>query len=469
MRVLSVILLLWVASLFGQTAFGQSARPNKPVAAKPPVEKAAATVPVATAWPVGSLQVEGNRIYSSQQILAAAGLKVGQMAGKEEFEAARDRILASGAFESVGYRFGPTEAGAKQFAASFQVIEIAQVFPFRFEALTASEADLRNFLKQKEPLFDKTIPGTKDVLARVARETEEFLAKSGHADSIAGKLMGEGTKELSIVFGPSTLPSVAEIKFTGNEAISTQTLQMSIAGVAVGAVYSELRFQQLLDTSIRPLYEAKGKIRVSFPKLTTEPAKDVNGLIVTVKVVDGPTYKLGDVTLTGVPAGASLVKEAKFKAGEPANFTAIEEGVERIRSIVRRGGYLLVKSETERKVDDKEKKVDLVIHVDRGAMYSFGRLKIEGLDLIGEPQVRKLWSMKTGVPFNGEYPALFLARLKEDGYFDNLGKTKSKLDIDEKTKIVDVMLQFTSDGKAPPAIGPERDAQEKRERQRLPQ
>ncbi len=463
MRVLPFVLLLWVAPVFCQTA-----RPKKPAAAKATVEKATAAVP-ATAWPVGSLLVEGNRIYSSEQILAAASLKVGQMAGKEEFEAARDRILATGAFESVGYKFGPADSGAKQFAASFQVIEIAQVFPFRFEALTASEAELRNFVKQREPLFDKTIPGTKEVLARVAKETGEYLAKAGHPENIAGKLMGEGTKALIVVFGPSNLPSVAEIKFTGNEAISTQTLQMSIAGVAVGAIYSEPRFQQLLDTSIRPLYEAKGKIRVTFPKLDTSPAKDVTGLIVTVKVAEGPTFKLGDVKLAGVPAGATLVKEAKFKTGEPANFTEIEEGVERIRSIVRRGGYMLVKSETERKIDDMEKKVDLMIQVDRGAMYSFGKLNIEGLDLIGEPQIRKLWAMKPGVPFNGEYPALFLTRLKDDGYFDNLGKTKSKLDIDEKTKIVDVTLVFASDGKAPPAIGPERDAQEKRERQRRPE
>ncbi len=462
MRILLIVLLVWAVP-----GFGQIARPKKPVAAKPPVvEKAAAP---ATSWPVGSLQVEGNRIYSSEQILASAGLKVGQMAGKEEFEAARDRILATGAFESVGYKFGPAESGAQQFAASFQVIEIAQVFPFRFEALTVSEADLRNFLKQKEPLFDKTIPGTKEVLARVAKATGEFLAKAGHRENIAGKLMGEGTKELTVVFGPTSLPSVAEIKFTGNEAIPTQTLQMAIAGVAVGAIYSEPRFQQLLDTSIRPLYEAKGKIRVTFPKLEAEPAKDVTGLIVKVTVAEGPTFKLGAVTLTGAPAAATLVKEAKFKTGEPANFTEIEEGVERIRAIVRRGGYILVKPETERMIDDKEKKVDLVIHVDRGAMYSFGKLNIEGLDIIGEPQIRKLWAMKPGAPFDGEYPALFLTRLKDDGYFDNLGKTKSKLNIDEKTKIVDVTLLFASDGKAPPAIGPERDAQEKRERQRQPQ
>jgi len=464
MRVLLIILLVCCVPGFSQTA-----RPKKPAAVKPAADKPVAPTAAATSWPVGSLQVEGNKIYTTEQILAAAGLKIGQLAGKDEFEAARDRIIATGAFESVGYRFGPATSGAKEFAASFQVIEIAQVFPFRFESLTVGEAELRNFLKQKEPLFDKTIPGTKEVLARVAKEAEEFVAKSGHPEGIAGKLMGEGRKELTVVFGPTTLPSVAEVKFTGNDVISKQTLQMTIAGVAVGAIYSEARFQQILDTTIRPLYEAKGKIRVAFPKLSTEQAKDVDGLIVTVTVAEGPTYKLGAVTLTGAPSAATLVKEAKFKTGEPANFTEIEEGTERIRVLVRHGGYLLVKSETERKIDDKENKVDLIIHVDRGAMYTFGKLNIEGLDIMGEPQVRKLWAMKPGAPFDGEYPNLFITRLKEGGYFDNLGKTKSQMDIDEKTRIVNVTLLFASDGKAPPAIGPERDEQERRERRKRQQ
>ena len=67
-----------------------------------------------TAWPVAKLSVEGNKIYPSDTILAISGLKVGQMAGKAEFDAARDRLLATGAFESVGYKFEPIPGHAVQ-------------------------------------------------------------------------------------------------------------------------------------------------------------------------------------------------------------------------------------------------------------------------------------------------------------------------------------------------------------------
>jgi len=39
-------------------------------------------------------------------LLAVAGLKIGQVAGKPEFDAARDKLVACGAFETVGYKFG---------------------------------------------------------------------------------------------------------------------------------------------------------------------------------------------------------------------------------------------------------------------------------------------------------------------------------------------------------------------------
>ena len=63
--------------------------------------------PAASKWPVETLTVEGNQNYTREQVLAVAGLKVGQLAGKPEFEAARDRLTATGVFETVGYKFEP--------------------------------------------------------------------------------------------------------------------------------------------------------------------------------------------------------------------------------------------------------------------------------------------------------------------------------------------------------------------------
>src|SRR2546425_720296 len=85
-------------------------------------------------FPIQSLAVEGLKNYTQDQVLAVAGLKIGQPAGKEDFETARDRLLAAGVFETVGYRFAPA-TGSNGYAASFQVVEVEPVLAVRFEGL----------------------------------------------------------------------------------------------------------------------------------------------------------------------------------------------------------------------------------------------------------------------------------------------------------------------------------------------
>src|SRR4029077_11014882 len=79
-----------------------------------------APAPDPAKWPIESLRVEGNHNYTREQVLAVAGVKVGQMAGKPEFDAARDRLVSSGAFETVGYRFEPatSHVGANHVGAN---------------------------------------------------------------------------------------------------------------------------------------------------------------------------------------------------------------------------------------------------------------------------------------------------------------------------------------------------------------
>ena len=86
-----VFLLIWAPAMIAQTA-----HKKKPA----PAPSATTPAPVATSWPITSISVEGNKAYPSERIVAASGLKVGQPAAKHEFDAARDRLIATGAFSS---------------------------------------------------------------------------------------------------------------------------------------------------------------------------------------------------------------------------------------------------------------------------------------------------------------------------------------------------------------------------------
>jgi outer membrane protein assembly factor BamA len=397
--------------------------------------------PAPTSWPIQTLSVEGNRNFTERQVLAVAGLKIGQMAGKAEFEAARDRLVDSGAFESVGYRFAPSADG-KGFAASFQVVEVEPAYPVRFQGFSAPDRELIAALEARDPLFGPRIPGTEPFLKRYA---ETLTRKAG--EKVVGRVKATGPDQFEIVFQPDrAVPVVAQVTFQGNQVVPSTVLVEKISGVAFGYAYTEERFRQLLDTSIRPVYDARGRIRVAFPKIVAEPSKEVNGLNVTVTVEEGESYSLGDVKIAGGDAG--LLKVANIKTGDIANFDDVNAGVDRMKKALARRGYLRAEVRTERQIQDKAKTVDVLLRVDPGPQFTFGTLTIEGLDIIGEPAVRRLWGIKPGAPFNAEYPEQVLAHIREQRMFDNLGKTTSSVAVNEQTHVVDVTLRFA--GEPPP-------------------
>lgn len=402
---------------------------------------AAATAMLAMAqprtFPVVNLTVEGNQNFSADQILRVAGVRLGQLADQKAFEQGRDRLTNSGFFESVGYKYGPS-ADKTGYSATFIVQEVQQAYTVRFDRMPKGDAELRAVLAKSDPLFGPKVPGTQQLLKRYAAFLEDSLK-----EKVVGRVLPDPDKnELTIVFQPATLPPVvAEVAFTKNEVLQTTALQNAVAGAAVGAVWEEKKFRQILDASVRPLYEARGRIRVSFPKVSVEPVKDVSGLRVTVEVAEGDVYKLGEVVIPG-DKGRELSRAADLKPDDIANFDEINKGLERIREAVRRTGYLNSKVTAARRIDEKAKVVALDVKIDRGERYTLGKVNIVGLDIITEPHIRKMWAAKEGEAFNPDYPQHFLNRVREEGVLEGLGKTKADVKTDDKNLTADVTLHF---------------------------
>ena len=429
MKWLLLILMLAPGPGFGQT---------------PPARKKSTPAAAQARWPISSLAVEGTHNFSREQVLAIAGLKIGQVAGRQEFEAAHDRLTASGAFETVSYKFVAGAGGG--YDATFQVTEIEQVYPVRFEELHVSEKDLVAALKAKDPLFAKGIlPATQPVFQRYTKWVEEYLAAMGIQEKIVGTVMPDRPGEFAIVFYPArALPAVALVSFEGNRVLPQEVLKEAIMSVAVGTPYTEDRFRELLNTAVRPVYEARGRVRVTFPKIKTEPAKDVQGVNVTVSVDEGETYNLGKVTVDPpTPLKPDeLLKAGDFKTGDLVNFDRVNEGLERIRKALRHAGYMQAEVTISRQADDDKHTVNVTVLVAAGPQFSMRKLTIVGLDLDSEAEINRIWTMKPGKPFNPDYPDLFLARVREEGLFDNLGKTKAESKINEQDHTADVTLTF---------------------------
>ena len=410
----------------------------QPKAAQP---KKAATPNVVAQFPLETLRVEGNKHIPAAKIISVSGLKIGRTVMKEDFEAARTHLLDSGAFLNVGYEFKPSAAGTG-FDAMLEVTELAEYYPFRFEDLPAKDEAIRAAINRQNFIFTDQIPVTEGIVKKYTQAIEQSLGgvrvvgKLGHPD---------GLTDLEVIFtAVGARPNVAQVAFTGNVVVPEDLLITTFSEAAVGVPFSDAEMRRRLDNSVRPLYDARGRIRVSFPAITTAKADRVDGVVVTVAVNEGVVYNLGQVRIQGVSASeaSQLTKVADLKKGDVANFDDVKAAMDRIHKRYRNTGYLHVSEKMDREVQDADHTVNVVVTIDQGPQYHFGRLKVEGLDIFSEPEIRKMWGDREGKAFQPDYPEAFLAKVRDENMFDNLGKTRAETDIDETSKIVDVTLYF---------------------------
>src|SRR5438270_11886246 len=133
-------MLYLLVLLLAVPGFSQSPARKKATAAPKAAETKRPTFPLA------QIVVKGNKRYTAQQVVHASGLKIGALVTDGMFDEAKERLMKTGAFESVSYQFGP-DAEGKGYVGTLAVEEVEQQFPFRFEELPAPDADLRTFLK----------------------------------------------------------------------------------------------------------------------------------------------------------------------------------------------------------------------------------------------------------------------------------------------------------------------------------
>ena len=322
-----------------------------------------------------------------------AGLKVGQIAGKAEFDAARDRLAGCGAFETVSYRFTPGPNGG--YAAVLQLSEVQQVYPVEFEDLHVSLRELTAVLEAKDPLFTGgKLPATHPVMARYEKWLQEFLASKGIEEKIAGNVRPAQPGEYAIVFHPvRNLPAVAQITFEGNNVIPQNTCGRRSRYRNRRALHRR-HLPPGSESSIRPLTKCAAACASRSPRSAPSRSRMSQGCTFSSKWMKARATSWGRSRSRARRRWRpeALLKAGDFKTGDVANHRAGERRAgEDPLSWFAVPGYLEAKVTSERKIDDTNKKVDVAVHVEAGPQFTMGKLTIAGLDLNAEAEMRRIW------------------------------------------------------------------------------
>ena len=122
------------------------------------------------------------------------------------------------AFESVAYRYepGPEKKG---YLVTFEVADIQQVYPLRFERLPVPEAELRSVVRRALPLFGDRVPGTKETIELARRTVEDYLKTKGHNEPVSARVISDRPDDLYISIHPAAAPPVVAAGAPGPPAV----------------------------------------------------------------------------------------------------------------------------------------------------------------------------------------------------------------------------------------------------------
>ena len=166
-------------------------------------------------------------------------------------------------------------------------------------------------MPQKVPLFADRVPSTGTMALRIGNTLQQHWSESGKDSKIIGRLAPVEGGQLALLFQPETeLRTIAFVTFEGSQAIHPLELQRVFNPTAMGEAYSKSRLMELLHFNVRPLFEEKGRMNVKFEEASVEPDPGSSGLLVKVKVEDGPAYTYGKVEK---PDAFGLTEEAVNK------------------------------------------------------------------------------------------------------------------------------------------------------------
>jgi len=427
------------------------------LAATPAFSTWAQTAPVAPA-PAATAQLreirtDGLKSLPEPQAAALTGLQIGAQVGKDDLQAAADKLVQCGLFAKVRYNFQSRTDG---LVVTFHVEEAPRL-PAYFDNLPwFADSELNDAIRAKLPFYDGALPQAGTVVDQAADAVSQFLAAHGLQAAVEHQVapnpVGDGSVQLIRINAEAL--HIAEVQFSDPALNSSPTVRQQLPDL-LGRPYSRVTIDMFLAEQIRPLFLQKGFLRAKLGppevRLTGNPNKKLPEQIpVFVPVNPGAVYHWKGVEWSGnnVLSTITLTNSAGLKSGDVADGMAIEAGWDRVREEYGRRGYMQAKVEAAAAYDDAAHTVAYSVRIDEGKPFRFGSMIVTGLSLNAERLLRESWPIPQGQLFDKVKFEEFLTKVQAHSpdifknlpiHYDEVGHW---LQPDEAKGTVDVLLDF---------------------------
>ena len=433
---------------------------------------------------VESVDIIGNRRLRKDDILYYIQTRAGDPYNEETIQRDYQTLLSLTFFDKTATRVFTENGPRGGVNVIFEVKELPIIRDLTFEGLkSVQESDvLRAFRERRVGVSKESIYDPVKVRTAI-RVIKELLSAGGHPNATVEERTEEvSATSLAITFDidEGDRVRVVDIQFEGNTVFSDGQLRGAMkyvkeAGLITRFKSSDILDREKLDVDLRlvvnymrskgylqarngePRVESVGRRRTGFPILPLPFLSSVDeGLRVTVPIIEGKVYRLGEFKVEG----NSIFSEAQIRAviglnpGDIADGEKVSKGLfENLKKFYGQQGFIEYTAEPVPTFKDNpqnpnEGVVDFTVAIEEGKQFTLRRLEFIGNTFTRDNVLRREVLINEGDIYNDVYWEYSVVKLNQLGYFNPIDKDK---DVDRRTNdeeaTVDLQLKVSERGR----------------------
>ena len=373
------------------------------------------------------IEVRGNQRIESATVLSYAGLTTGQAVTAGEVNAAKQRILASGLFETVEV----TPSGSKLI---IDVHEFPTINQISIEGNRRINDDVLTKLLTSQPRKVYS-PTAADADARAI--TNAYFQSGRLAATVTPKIIPRSQNRVDLVFEVTegAVIEVERIGFVGNRSYSDRRLRQVRATKQAGLLRQFIRSDVFLEDRIQfdtqlltDFYRSRGFIDFQVLSVTPEFSRERDAFFLTFNVQEGQRFKLGKISVTTDVPGLDIAQFqniVRARTGQTYSPTRIDDGVARLERAAIEKGYDFIRADPVITRNERAQTLDVDFKLERGPRILVERIDIEGNSTTLDQVIRRQFTVIEGDPFNPREIRASAERIRALGYF-------SKADVQTK-------------------------------------
>ncbi len=393
-----------------------------------------------------SIVVEGNQRIADSTIVTYAGIAPGETIGAGDLNAAYQRILASGLFETAEL----TPRGGRLV---IEVVEYPTINLVNFEGNKRLKDDaLVQIVESQSRRVLK--PG---VAERDAQRIAEAYEQQGRlAARVTPKIIRRSDNRADLVFEifEGGVVEIERIGFVGNRQYSDRRLRRVLETKQAGLLRAFIKKDAFVEDRIEfdkqvlsDFYQSRGYVDFRITNVDAELFRERDGYAVTFNVEEGQQFRFGKITTISEINGADEAEfqdALKIRAGVIYTPTLVENSISRMEKLALRKGLDFVRVDPRITRNERDLTLDVEFALVKGERIFVERIDIEGNTTTLDRVIRQQFRAIEGDPFNPREIREAAERIRALGYFaDAQVNAREGTNPDQVVVEVDVEEQST--------------------------